>query len=203
MTTWSSTTLVRITDGYDREFADNGSALNSRLGNYLKQHLDGLWDEERRTAEAFVAWAWSVATSPIMEPGYVVRRPDLGAVRLIRSQYDGRLLVEVETPIGHGQLAPAVRPPHHVRDWEADRYATGSRQVLYAPEDEAKPALLLSGLLRLPAVDWPLPTPAGDWPIEELLIDDAKNSLAVAVEHINRIAGPQVAKLIGDEVGHW
>ncbi|MEV5598900.1 hypothetical protein [Streptomyces sp. NPDC052496] len=206
MTTWSSTTLVAIADDYDREMGDSGAPLDSRFGRYLTQRIDGLWDDDRTDPAAFLVWAWRVATPPVMSPGYVRIRPDLGAVRLTQSQEDGRLLVEVETPVQHGQLAPGVRPPYAaMRDWETDRYSYSSDgpRRLQAPEDESRPALLLAATLRLPADGWMLHEPAGKWPVEELLIDDAKQAVAIAVAGINDIAGHRVAKLIGDEGGHW
>ncbi|MEV3926472.1 MULTISPECIES: hypothetical protein [Actinomycetes] len=207
MTAWSSTTLVAVADDYDREMGDSNAPLDSRFGRYLAQRLGDLWDEDRTDPAAFLVWAWHVATPPIMSPGYVRIRPDLGAVRLTQSQEDGRLLVEIETPVQHGQLAQSVRPPYSaMRDWETDPYAyssDGSHLPLQAPRDESRPALLLAATLRLPADGWTLHRPAGKWPVEELLIDDAKNAVAVAVAGINDIAGHRVAKLIGSEGGHW
>lgn len=205
MTTWSSTTLVAVADDYDREMGDSNAPLDSRFGRYLTQHMNDLWEEDRTDPAAFLVWAWSVGTGPIMSPGYVRVRPDLGSVRLTQSQHDGRLLVVIETPVQHGQLAQSVRPPYAVRDWETDRYSYSSDgpSALQDPEDESKPALLLSAVLRLPADDWKLHQPAGEWPVEELLIDDAKQAIAVAVKHINAAAGHQIAKLIGDEGGRW
>ncbi|MFJ4343193.1 hypothetical protein [Streptomyces sp. NPDC088915] len=204
MTTWPGTTLVRVADDYDREKSDSGAPLDSRFGRYLAQRLDDLWEEDRNDPKAFLVWAWHVATPPIMSPGYVRIRPDLGAVRLVKSQYDGRLLLHIETPVQHGQLAPEVRPPHAVRDWEPDHeYYSSGFEALYAPEDESRPALLLSATLRLPADDWKLHEPAGKWPVEELLIDDAKQAIAVAVKQINATAGHQIAKLVGSKGGHW
>ncbi|MDX2692217.1 hypothetical protein [Streptomyces ipomoeae] len=204
MTDWSTTTLVAINDEYDRDAGDSNAPLDSRFGRYLTQRIEDLWEEDRDNPADFLCWAWAVATPPIMAPGYVRIRPDLKGVRLSRSQYDGRLLLEITTPVGHGQLAKGVRPPYAVRDWEIGRFSGGDRfQPLHAPEDESKPALLLSAVLALPADDWPLHQPAGKWPLEELLVDDAKNAVAVAVEHINRTAGHQIAALIGSEGGHW
>ncbi|WP_431776497.1 hypothetical protein [Streptomyces cucumeris] len=205
MTDWSSTTLVRIADDYDREMGDSNAPLDSRFGRYLSQHMDDLWDDDRTDPAAFLAWAWRVGTGPIMSPGYVRIRPDLGSVRLTQSQEDGRLLVVIETPVQHGQLAQSVRPPYSMRDWETDRYdySSDGYSRLQDPMDESKPALLLSATLRLPADGWELHQPAGKWPVEELLIDDAKQAVEVAVRHINAEAGPRVAKLIGAEGGHW
>ncbi|MFE7429793.1 hypothetical protein [Streptomyces sp. NPDC057545] len=205
MTTWSSTTLVRIADDYDREMGDSNAPLDSRFGRYLAQHMNDLWDDDRTDPAAFLVWAWHVATPPIMSPGYVRIRPDLGAVRLTQSQEDGRLLVQIETPVQHGQLAQSVRPPYAAtRDWETDRYSySDGPQRLQAPEDESKPALLLAATLRLPADGWTLHKPAGSWPVEEMLIDDAKQAIAVAVRNINADAGHMVAKLVGAEGGHW
>ncbi|MDX3025363.1 hypothetical protein [Streptomyces acidiscabies] len=207
MTDWSSTTLVAVNDEYDRDMGDSNAPLDSRFGRYLTQRLEDLWDEDRADPKEFLVWAWHVATPPVMSPGYVRIRPDLGAVRLTQAQEDGRLLVEIETPVQHGQLAPSVRPPYAaVRDWETDRYSyssDGRHLPLQAPEDESKPALLLAATLRLPADDWTLHQPAGKWPVEELLIDDAKQAVEIAVKNINRTAGHQIAKLIGSEGGHW
>ncbi len=205
MTTWSGTNLVAVADDYDREMGDSGAPLDSRFGRYLAQRLDDLWEEDRTDPKAFLVWAWHVATPPIMSPGYVRIRPDLNSVRLVQSEHDGRLLVQIETPVQHGQLAQGVRPPYAVRDWETDRYAYSydGPNPLQAPEDESRPALLLSAVLRLPADDWELHEPAGKWPVEELLIDDAKQAIAVAVKQINATAGHQIAKLVGSEGGHW
>ncbi|MFE4056676.1 hypothetical protein ACFXP3_10330 [Streptomyces sp. NPDC059096] len=202
---WSGTTLVRIADDYDRDTGDTGAPFDSRFGRYLVQLLDGLWDDEHTDPAAFLVWAWHVATPPAMSPGYVRIRPDLGAVRLTQSREDGRLLVEIETPLQHGQLAQNVRPPYAaVRDWETDySYASDGPHPLQSPEDESKPALLLAATLRLPADGWTLHRPAGKWPVEELLIDDAKQAVAAAVRGINADAGPRVAKLVGAEGGHW
>ncbi|MFC6364257.1 hypothetical protein, partial [Nonomuraea thailandensis] len=127
MTGWSSTTLVRIADDYDREMGDSNAPLDSRYGRYLTQCMNDLWDEDRTDPAAFLVWAWSVGTGPIMSPGYVRIRPDVGAVRLTQSQEDGRLLVEVETPVQHGQLAPGALAPYAAaRDWEPDPYAYSS-----------------------------------------------------------------------------
>lgn len=205
MTAWSTTTLVAVNDDYDREMGDSNAPLDSRFGRYLTQRLGDLWEEDRDNPADFLCWAWAVATPPVMSPGYVRIRPDLKGVRLSRSQYDGRLLLEITTPVGHGQLAKGARPPYAMRDWETDRYDHGSDRFasLQAPEDESKPALLLSGVLCLPADDWTLHQPAGKWPVEELLIDDAKQAVAAAVQNINRVAGHQIAALIGSEGGHW
>jgi hypothetical protein len=205
VTTWTTTTLVAIADDYDREMSDTNAPLDSRFGRYLTQNLDNLWEEDRDDPKAFAVWAWSVATGPIMSPGYVRHRPDLSSVRLTQSQYDGRLLVEITTPVRHGQLAAPARPPYAVRDWEEDRHDFSSDRFrgAYAPEDESQPALLMSAVLRLPADDWTLHKPAGSWPVEELLIDDAKNAVTVAVQNINRTAGTRIAALIGSEGGKW
>jgi hypothetical protein len=204
MTNWS-TALVRVAEDHDREMSDSNAPLESRYGSYLAQHLDDLWEEDRTDPKAFLVWAWRIATGPVMSPGYVQIRPDISAVRLAQSESDGRLLVEVGTPVGHGQLAQGVRPPYTMRDWESDPYSYSSDgpQRLQAPKDESRPALLLSAVLRLPADDWTLYQPTGKWMAEELLIDDAKRAVAAAVEHINSDAWHRIAKLIGDEGGHW
>ncbi|WP_030018036.1 hypothetical protein [Streptomyces monomycini] len=71
------------------------------------------------------------------------------------------------------------------------------------PEDESRPALLLSATLRLPASDGALHQPAGAWACEERLIDDAEQAVAAAAKHINRVASRRIAALLGDEAGRW
>jgi hypothetical protein len=203
---WTPTTLVRVDDDYDREMADRGSALSSRLGHYLAKNLDNIFEDERADPVIFARWAWSVATGPIMSPGYVRTRPDLRAVHVQRSSWDGTLYVAVDVPLPHHRLTKESRPPYEVRDWERDRYTVGGEYAaLEAPDDSDKDpraTLLTTTELRVPATGWELHQP-GDWRIQELLIDDAKQTLALLVDQINRHLGPKVAALLGDPGGSW
>ncbi|WP_435059508.1 hypothetical protein [Streptomyces sp. bgisy060] len=205
MTDWPSTTLVRINDEYDREMSDTGAPLDSRFGRYLAQRVHHLDGDARTNPTDFLCWAWSVATPPVMAPGYVRIRPDLKAVRLVHAEADRSLLLEVDVPLQHHLLTREVRPPYTVQQWEEET-SYGSHEEPrhhYEPRDERRPALMVSATLRIPAADWKLHQP-GDWTqLEELLVDDAKNAVTVAVDHINHAAGPQIAALLGNEGGQW
>ncbi|TLQ39008.1 hypothetical protein [Streptomyces marianii] len=205
MTDWSTTTLVRIDDPYDRNRSDTGAPLDSRFGRYLARRVNELEDDERTNPVDFLIWAWNIATPPVMSPGYVRIRHDLKAVRLDHSEEDRSLLLAVEVPVRHHILPRGNRPPYNVSDWEENHHfgPPESYRPHYPPRDESRPALLLSAVLRLPAADWTLHKP-GDWSrVEEFLVDDAKQAVATAVDHINRTAGPRIAALLGDEGGAW
>ena len=205
---WTPTTLVRVDDDYDRANADRDSALSSRYGVYLTKNLNILWEEERTDPAAFASWAWSVATGPIMSPGYIRIRPDLQNVQVSRSDYDGTLYVTVGVPVRPDSLVDRARPPWTVRSWEndSDSWESGDYRSLVAPRDSSsdpKSTLLVSAELRVPATGWALHQP-GDWTqFKELLVDDAKVAVDRLVQLINTHIGPKVAALVGDEGGTW
>ncbi|GCD41929.1 hypothetical protein [Streptomyces paromomycinus] len=205
MTVWAATTVVTVADRHDLARDQAEAPFGTRFGCCLARHLDGLAEQNHGDPVAFAVWSWTVATAPLIRPGYVRVRPDLSAVRLTRSRDEGRLLVEVDIPVPHGQLAASARPPYEVRDWEPEgphsRCAEPRR--LKVPADESRPALLLSATLRLPASDGALHQPAGAWAREEELVEDAEQAVAVAAKHINRVAGRRIAALLGDNAGRW
>lgn len=199
MSSWTPATIVRIDEEYDRARASNGS---SRLGAYLDDRLDSFheWDEPDTpvSAEEFAAAVWEVATSPMMSPGYVRTRADLGMVRVQnRSDGDG-LLVSVAVPVRHGALK--ARLPFQWREWERDRYGIGDDDdypQLVAPEDSDRPAVLITAEVRAPLVG-PLHTPTATRGRE--LHEDAKAALRLLVDQVNAAAGPIVATMNGEAV---
>ena len=204
MATWTETTLVQIADDYDREMADAGSALSSRFGHYLREHLGDIFEDERTDPVIFSRWVWSVATGPIMSPGYVRVRPDL-SVTIERSYDDGHLYAVVGVPLKHHHLAQESRPPYDVGDWEREQNWVGEFPPLGAPFDRperCRTTVLTTAELRVPASDWELHQP-GDWTVEELLINDAKQAAALLVDQINDRVGPKVAALLGAPGGSW
>lgn len=199
MSPWTPATIARIDDEYDRERASNGS---SRLGAYLDDRLDSFheWDEPHTpvSAEEFAAAVWEVATSPMMSPGYVRIRPDLGRVR-VQSREDGEgLLVSVAVPLLHSALK--TRLPFQWRDWEPYRLhlETDERyDSLIAPEDGDRPTVVVTAEVRAPLVG-PLHTPTVTRGRE--LHEDAKAALRLLVDQVNAAAGPIVATMNGEAV---
>lgn len=199
MSPWTPATIARIDEEYDRERASNGS---SRLGAYLDDRLDSFheWDDPHTplAAEEFAPAVWEVATSPLMSPGYVQTRADLGMVRVLRREDGEGLLVSVAVPVRHNALRD--RLPYQWRDWERDRYGIGNDDgypQLVAPEDGDRPAVLLTAEVRAPLVG-ALHTPTATRGRE--LHEDAKAALRLLVDQVNAAAGPIVATMHGEAV---
>lgn len=199
MSPWTPETLARIDEEYDRERASNGA---SRLGAYLDDRLDRFheWDEPDTPlgAEEFAAAVWEVATSPVMAPGYVHTRPDLGAVRLAHRDDGEGLVAVVAVPVRHGALR--ARLPYQWRDWQHDRYRLGDDEEyrqLIAPEDESRPAVLVTAEVRVPLVG-DLVAPTATRGVG--LVADAKAALRLLVDQVNAAAGPLVAAMTGEAV---
>lgn len=199
MSAWTPRTIVRIDDEYDRARASNGS---SRLGAYLDDRLDSFheWDEPDTplSADEFAVAAWEVATSPMMSPGYVRTRDDLGMVRVLRREDGEGLLVSVAVPVRHSDLK--ARLPYQWRDWERDGFSLGDDERyrrLVGPENSDRPAVLITAEVRAPLLDM-LHTPTATRGRE--LHEDAKAALRLLVDQVNAAAGPIVATMNGDTV---
>ncbi|MFF4574860.1 hypothetical protein [Streptomyces sp. NPDC001410] len=200
---WAPSTLVRV-DDYDARNASDG---RSRYGAYLAARLDwfheyGVPDQPLSPAE-FAAAAWTVATSPVMSPGYVRIRPDLSGITSAFSEDgEGRLLFEIQVPLDHYDLRAECRSriPRAWRDWQPGSVLDTDSSGPYRPRrepDSQRPALLTTAVMRLVAEDtWGLVTPqhtTGDG-----LVDDANRAIAVLAANINEHGGPMVAALRGE-----
>ncbi|MEY9944715.1 hypothetical protein [Kitasatospora sp. GAS1066B] len=184
MPEFSPRTLALIDDAYDRERASNGS---SRYGAYLDQHAHRFIDDGYPLDEvAFAAVAWQVATSPIMAPGYVRIRPDLGAVTAhVTEEY--KLVLRVDVPIRQSSLG---HHPAGLTNWSTERPAlfdTGSWRPLVEPERLTRTALLATATLLIPVPRALLEEPAAKGP-GALLTIEAKESVATLVDLLNRHA---------------
>ncbi|WP_435238222.1 hypothetical protein [Streptomyces sp. YPW6] len=196
MTAWTPTTLVGIDDAYDRARASDG---HSRLGAYLADrpgrfHEYGEPDTPLTAAE-FAAAVWEVATSPVMSPGYVHTRPDLGAVRLAFAEDGSGLVARVTVTLPHSALR--TRLPYAWRDWGPDRYGLadeGPYRQLVAPGDD-RPAVLVTAEVSAPLAGCSLHTPTATR--SHGLVADAKQALRLLVAHVNAHAGPMVATVHG------
>ncbi|MFE9426225.1 hypothetical protein ACFYNO_25075 [Kitasatospora sp. NPDC006697] len=177
-------TLALADDVHDREHASNRS---SRYGAYLDQHAHLFTDDGYPLdAAQFAAAAWTVATSPIMAPGYVRIRPDLLGVKVYTDD-DGVLLMNVLVPVRQHALA---HRPAGLADWTSSLYAqdTGTAwRPLAEPTMGARSALLLTASLVIPVPAGILDEPAAKGPGPLLLIE-AKEAVAELVDVLNRHA---------------
>ncbi|MFJ4787601.1 hypothetical protein [Streptomyces sp. NPDC088794] len=191
MPDWTPTTLARIDHEYDRRNASRPST--GRFGSYISARENELNEEERTDRSRFTAWAWHIATPPVMSPGYVEIRPDL-SVTFDRDE-DGDPLVKVVVPLPHSVLARQHRPGYEVSDWEAP-YGRGERySQLYGPSFVKRTAVLTSATLLEPAKDWDLYVPSGG---AERRVADAQEAVETAARLINVYVGPRVADLFGE-----
>jgi hypothetical protein len=110
--------LLWIDHEHDRTSASDGV---SRYGAYLRQRA--AWFRDLDTPAQFAATAWRVATSPVMTPGLVRVRPDLGGVTLgFDEAGEGILRVTVRVPLTHRRLRGANdRLGYPVADWHIER----------------------------------------------------------------------------------
>ncbi|MEH0589813.1 hypothetical protein QA942_39610 [Streptomyces sp. B21-106] len=189
MSVWTPTTLVRVDHEYDRSKADSRSG--SRFGSYVSARTAELDPEDRTDRAEFTAWAWRIATPPVMSPGYVDIRPDL-SVTFDRDE-DGEAVVKVVVPLRHQALAR--RPGYEVSDWEAPYGRGETYPQLWAPAYIKRTAVLASATMLVPAKDWDLFVPSGR---AEQLVDDAQLAVETAARLINEYVGPQVADLLGE-----
>ncbi|GHB75954.1 hypothetical protein GCM10010331_74780 [Streptomyces xanthochromogenes] len=186
MSDWDPTTLVRVDREYDRRNAD------SRFGSYISARTEELFEEDRTDRALFTAWAWRIATPPVMSPGYIDIRPDL-SVTFDRDE-DGDPIVKVTMPLPHRALAREHRPGYEVGDWEAPYGRGETYPQLWAPAYIKRTAVLASAVMLVPATDWTLFVPSGR---PEQLVDDAQLAVETAARLINEYVGPQVADLLG------
>ncbi|MFE7442370.1 hypothetical protein ACFU7X_18185 [Streptomyces chartreusis] len=190
MSVWTPTTLVHVDRDYDRRNADTRSG--SRFGSYISARTAELDEEDRTDRAEFTAWAWRIATPPVMSPGYIDIRPDL-SVTFDRDE-DGDPIVKVTVPLPHRALAREHRPGYEVGDWEAPYGRGETYPQLWAPAYIKRTAVLTSATMLVPAKDWDLFVPSGR---AEQLVDDAQLAVETAARLINEYVGPQVADLLG------
>lgn len=201
MPEWNDRTIVAIDDEYDRRNASNG---RSRYEAYLKQNASlfrDSWSDTPgpvRDPNEFAVHAWTVATGPIMAPGFLRVRPDLHGITLHRDDHDLALYANIHVPLHHDQIGGgAGRFPYDWQDWATDRDFGSDYDSLIEPEPSKRPSVLATAVVRVPSHTWPdLPTPT----VYEgpQLLDEARAALDLLVACINRDAGPIVAKLRGD-----
>jgi hypothetical protein len=180
---------------WDRSSASDGV---SRYGAYLRTHTKPFapWQDEdapggiTQDPADFAIAAFTVATGPIMSPGYVVWHPRVTDYNVSRGENPepGRLVLQVT-------LATDLPMWLGGRWWSwTERYGRRWRE----PDDD-RPAALASLELRWPLATSTLPRPRPPRQPGVPNLADAKASVRALVEAINAIAGPVLAKLEGGE----
>jgi hypothetical protein len=177
-------------EAYDR---DNASDRRSRYGAYLRQHTPRFTDVGDDPGE-FAQWAFTIACSPIMSPGYVRTHCRVQRVDWCR---DGArrpaLRLGLVAPLPPG-VAAVIGGAW--RGWTAHGF--GTARYWAEPEDNDRPAVCTTVTLYCP-LDLPqLPTPvyrAGG--VADL--DTAKSAVAAVCRQVNDCAGAVLAALDGSD----
>lgn len=118
MTNWTQDRIIHVDLDGDRERAsDDYSRYGSYVGGRELSFQDSWAKPELKPAEpiAFASAAWEVACPPIMSPGLVDWRPDLHKVRVGYDDDGANLMVTVQLPLQHHQLAAKI--PYEYEDW--------------------------------------------------------------------------------------
>jgi len=188
--------IARVNDEYDLEYSSSG---DGRLATYLRDHRDRMFEENRDDDVRVLAWAWGVATPPVMAPGYIRIRPDLFSLRLGREEWDGELFAEARFPIPHHQLQGQV--PYRVKDWETEGLAGDPfsyREEPCASDGAANRTFFVAeGRLRIP-VDAKFPHISPKAPVDEV-----KEALREVVDYLNENLAPQVDAARGIAGAAW
>lgn len=189
--------LVAADDAYDRRASDDGV---SRYGHYLRERAGQFVEGgEPVDADWFAVLAWKIASSPVMSPGYVEVRSDLGRVALRRAGDEpGLLVAEVEVPVDwprglRQRLGPAGEGglAGQWRSWDVERDWSSGQQLRFPPGDARRPAVLLTACARVPIRTSELPARRR----RELDTEDAKRTVRAVCARVNEAAGPAVAAL--------
>ncbi|WP_327678555.1 hypothetical protein [Kitasatospora sp. NBC_00458] len=190
-------TLAVVDDIRDREQASDG---HSRYGAYLADYAADFHEDGQPLGPVdFAAVAWSVATTPVMAPGYVAVRPDVQPLT-VRRDHDGRAVLGAAVGLRHGHLAR--RPDSRLRalDWERNPWDRPDEPwpVLIGPESTDRPAVLLTATLFVPIPDGILLRPTTARP-GRTLTHEAKQVVAALAAHTNDALAPLVNDLLGGD----
>ncbi|MGQ0847183.1 MAG: hypothetical protein ACT4QF_23940 [Sporichthyaceae bacterium] len=170
--------IVAVDDAFDRDYASDGI---SRFGSYVRQRAHLLVDDwEPLSPVTFAVTVWTIASGPMMSPGYVRTRPTVRGVNCRHADEPGWLLAEV---------AVALPWPSDLRDGaDPQGWAVGGP----SHADERRPALLVDGRIRIPISQDELPRPSR---FAALDVSIAKRAVAVVCDRVNAHAGPVLARL--------
>jgi hypothetical protein len=195
-----------IDQDYDREYASDGV---SRFGHYVRDAAagprdiftgcfdDGYWEDPAAGQAHFAAAAWTIATGPVMSPGYIRMHPRVLRASVHVSNWDGTLA-------GTADLAvPWPAPLARSRTWQAagwwgdweQQSLIGAAPYFRGPDEQeaaARPYLLTTATLA-----FPLPLHAGVLPLapagpRDGLVPAAQAAVAMLVRAMNAIVSPVI-----------
>jgi hypothetical protein len=179
-----------VDEVYDR---DNASDRRSRYGAYLRQGNCRIADGSEDPGE-FAEWAFTIACSPVMSPGYVrthcrVQRVDWCCDADRRPAL--RLGLVAPLPAGVAAVVDGTW-----RGWTA--YGVGETRYWAEPEDNDRPAVCTTVTLLCPIDLTQLPAPvyhAGVYHAGVADLDTAKTAVAAVCRQVNNHAGAVLAAL--------
>ncbi len=189
-----------VDDEYDREQASDGV---SRFGAYMRQAgtitecWDGTWDDAHVRRARFAEAVWTIATTPVMSPGYVRRRPRLLSARVEFNTWDATLagVAELVTPWPQPLARSRDWPSGSWRDWPVDE-AWGGREVYRGPDDDEIAAcgyLMASAKLVFPLRCAGLP--AAPFGPRDDVLGAARQAVTALVAAMNAAVSPVIAVL--------
>lgn len=152
--------IVSVDDGYDWDFAPDGL---SRFGAYVDRRAHLFIDEsEALTPVALAVALWTIASPPVMSPGYVRVRPTVEAVTCCHADEPNLLLAEVRLRVPWPPETTYLDAMAGWSSWTPTTDMDGISSRWSAP-DEHRRAALLTSLLRVPigAELLPAPSPFG------------------------------------------
>jgi hypothetical protein len=173
----------------DREGdADRASDGYSRYGVYVldrEREFTDPWAADVQPLEplAFAIKAFEVACPPIMSPGLVDWRPDVHTVSLGYDEDGNHLMVTVELPIKHSQLAAKI--PYGYTDWALHRHWSHDdyQYLTYPGTRRDRPTVLATVKVTHVLAHVTLVTPGR--PTGRPLVDDALRSVELTAAAIN------------------
>jgi hypothetical protein len=181
--------LAWVDEDYDVDYASDGI---SRFGSYVRQRAHLFVDDwEPLSAASFAATVWSVATSPVMSPGYVRIRPDVWSLTCFPGEEPGFLLAELEVRV---PWPAALRGGQELDGWFSWQRTTSwaHEETMYLEPVGDRRSLLVTSVLRVPIDEGILPTPCR---FAALDVSTAKRAISVICTEVNATAGPVVARL--------
>jgi hypothetical protein len=171
-------TAFWVDEVYDREYASDRGA---RYGAYLRDRHHRFHDGGTPTSDPreFAALAFTIASGPIMSPGYVHRHPRIHQVSWGRDDEDRYAFdLDLATPLP-AVIEQAVRGQGWAgwdRDWHGDAWWT--------PYRNDRPAAWTTCTVRIPLPADVLPAPA--YRDGHVHVTTAKAAVAAVCAHLNQ-----------------
>jgi hypothetical protein len=180
-----------IDEEYDREHAEAGT---SRYGTVVERNAGDFADSWGDIAPVgFACAAWRLATTPVLDPGYVRFHRRVLTADCRRNTWDGTLVAQVT------MVAPWPEPLSRSRTWWRDRgwrnWPQTFGQFLVPSDRELSKTPHARGLLVL---DTPIPLdqfpPVPDEPSADLQ-ELAQRTVAVLARELNDLLVPMLRQL--------